>query len=121
MKLYQLNNNILQEVQNSSSLGLEIYNDLKWSPHINNICQKANATMGFLRRKLTNVPESYRKTAYISLVRSIMEYEATIWNPYQTVTLTNWKKFITGQALLRASRSPYRSKPINPALSLSVL
>ena len=39
---------------------------------------KANATLSFLRR---NVPENCRKTAYISLVRSVMEYGATIWNP----------------------------------------
>jgi hypothetical protein len=49
--------------------------------HINNISKKANATLGFLRRNLRNVSETYRKTAYISLVRSTMEYGATIWNP----------------------------------------
>ena len=43
---------------------------------------KANATLGFIRRNLRNVPESCRKTAYISLVRYVMEYGATIWNPY---------------------------------------
>jgi hypothetical protein len=46
------------------------------------VCKKANATLGFLRRNLRNVPESCRKTAYVTLVRSIMEYGATIWNPY---------------------------------------
>jgi hypothetical protein len=50
--------------------------------HINNISKKANATLGFLRRNLRNVPETCRKTAYISRVRSTMEYGATIWNPY---------------------------------------
>ena len=81
-KFYQLNNHILQEVQNNPYLGLEISNDLKWNIHINNVCKKANATLGFLRRNLRNVPENCRKTAYISLVRSTMEYGATIWNPY---------------------------------------
>jgi hypothetical protein len=52
--------------------------------HINNISKKANATLGFLRRNLRNVPETCRKTAYISLLRwwSTMEYGATIWNQY---------------------------------------
>ena len=81
-KFYQLNNHILQEVQNNPYLGLEISNDLKWNIHINNVCKKANTTLGFLRRNLSNVPENCRKTAYISLVRSTMEYGATIWNPY---------------------------------------
>jgi hypothetical protein len=48
------------------------------------VCKKANATLGFLRRNLRNVPEICRKTTYVTLVRSIMEYEATIWNPYLT-------------------------------------
>ena len=81
-KFYSLANHILQEVQDNPYLDLQISNDLKWSMHINNISKKANATLGFLRRNLRNVPETCRKTAYISLVRSTMEYGATIWNPY---------------------------------------
>ena len=81
-KFYELNNHILQEVKDNPYLGLQISNDLKWGIHINNVCNKANATLGFIRRNLRNVPESCRKTAYISLVRSVMEYGATIWNPY---------------------------------------
>jgi hypothetical protein len=48
----------------------------------NSISKKAIATLGFLRWNLRNVPETFRHTAYISLVRSTMEYGATIWNPY---------------------------------------
>ncbi|KAK3091517.1 hypothetical protein FSP39_020434 [Pinctada imbricata] len=81
-KFYELNHHILQEVENNPYLGLQISNDLKWTTHINNTCKKANATLGFLRRNLRNVPESCRKTAYTSLVRSILEYGATIWNPH---------------------------------------
>ena len=81
-KFYSLDNHILQEVQDNPYLGLQISNDLKWSMHINNISKKANATLGFLRRNPRNVPETCRKTVYISLVRSTMEYGATIWNPY---------------------------------------
>jgi hypothetical protein len=62
-RLYQLNNHILQEVSDNPYLGLQISNDLKWSIHINNVCKKANATLGFLRRNLRNVPENCRKTA----------------------------------------------------------
>jgi len=62
-KLYELNNHILQQVQSNPYLGLEISNDLKWSLHINNVTNKANATLGFLRRNLRKVPENCRKTA----------------------------------------------------------
>jgi hypothetical protein len=46
------------------------------------VCKKANTTLGFLRKNLRNVPETCRTTAYVALVRSIMEYGATIWDPY---------------------------------------
>ena len=81
-RYYQLEKHTLQEVQDNPYLGLQFSNDLKWSIHINNVSKKANATLGFLRRNLGNVPETCRKTTYVTLVRSIMEYGATIWNPY---------------------------------------
>ena len=57
-RYYQLEKYTLQEVQDNPYLGLQFPNDLKWSIHINNVCKKANATLGFLRRNLGNVPET---------------------------------------------------------------
>ena len=91
-RLYQLNNHILQEVSDNSYLGLQISTDLKWSIHINNVFNKANATLDFLRRNLRNVPENCRKTASISLVRSVIEYGATLWNPYLKEDFDKLKK-----------------------------
>ena len=78
---YQLNNTILKEVQSNPYLGLNIANDLSWTIHINNICKKANTTLGFLRRNVQHCPKEIRLTAYLSLVRSILEYAAPIWDP----------------------------------------
>ena len=38
--------------------------------------------MGFLRWNLKNCPQESRKMAYISLVRSSLEYWSIIWDPY---------------------------------------
>ena len=38
--------------------------------------------IGFLRRNLRNCPTSCKRDAYISLVRSILEYGSIIWDPY---------------------------------------
>ena len=80
---YQLNNTILQEVQTNPYLGLNISNDLKWSFHINSVCNKASCTLGFVRRNLYHCPKATRLTAYISLVRSVLDYGSIIWDPYQ--------------------------------------
>lgn len=55
---------------------------MKWSTHINNICKKANSSIGFLRRNLRHCPTSCRKNAYLALVRSKLEYGCTIWDPF---------------------------------------
>ena len=79
---YQLNNIILKEVNTNPYLGLNISNDLKWNSHINGVCKKASSTLGFIRRNLQNCPKQTRLTAYTSLVRSLLEYGAIIWDPY---------------------------------------
>ena len=38
--------------------------------------------MAFLRRNLKMCPQTCRKSAYISLARSILDYGAFIWDPY---------------------------------------
>jgi hypothetical protein len=45
-------------------------------------CKKASSTLGFLRRNLQHCPRGCRRTAYIALIRSIMEYGSVIWDPY---------------------------------------
>jgi hypothetical protein len=56
--------------------------DFKWKEHINNTCKKASSTLGFLRRNLQHCPRACRRTVYIALVRSIMEYGSITWDPY---------------------------------------
>ena len=56
---------------------------MKWSTHINKVARKAQSTLGFLRRNLRHCTENCRKTAYIAMVRSVLEYGSTIWDPYQ--------------------------------------
>ena len=79
---YQLNNTILKTVSTNPYLGILFSNDLKWSNHITKISKKANSTIGFLQRNLKNCPQSCKRMAYLSLVRSVIEYGAILWDPY---------------------------------------
>lgn len=79
---YTLDNTILKHVSQSTYLGIQISSDLKWSPHICNICNKAGSVLGFLRRNLHNCPQECRRMAYVTLVRSTLEYGAVVWDPY---------------------------------------
>jgi len=79
---YSLDGEILQGVDQTPYLGVQISADLKWSNHVTNKCKKAGSTLGFLRRNLGNCPPECRRLAYISLIRSTLEYGATVWDPY---------------------------------------
>ena len=77
-----LDNSILQSVPNNPYLGITISSDLKWGTHIDNISKKASSTLGFIRRNIHHCPAKTRKSAYISLVRSTLEYGAITWDPF---------------------------------------
>ena len=64
-------------------LGITISDKLDWSPHIDFITSKASNTLSFLRRNLRSCSQSLRELAYISLVRSQLDYAAATWDPYQ--------------------------------------
>ena len=42
-----------------------------------------------LRRDLKGCPEKLKQTTYFSLIRSFMEYGATVWDPYQKYNSDN--------------------------------
>ena len=69
-------------VNNTTYLGINISNDLKWATHIKDICSKASSRLGFIRRNLQHCPLTTRRNAYLALVRYSLEYGAAIWDPY---------------------------------------
>jgi hypothetical protein len=73
---YTLHGHSLEHVTSAKYLGCTITSDLKWGPHINNICNKANSTISFLKRNLNiaNIAnKSVKERAYQSLVRPSLE------------------------------------------------
>ena len=88
-RFYSLNNTVLSRVSSNPYLGVELSEDLKWTTHIGKITKKASSTIGFLRRNLRHCSRDCRKNAYLTLVRSILDYSAVVWDPYQ---LTNINK-----------------------------
>lgn len=79
---YNLGGEILSNVENIKYLGTTITNNLTWATHIESITRKANSTLGFLRRNLRRCPQSLKTRAYLSMVRSTLEYSSSVWDPY---------------------------------------
>ena len=79
---YQLHGHTLQEESQAKYLGVTITHDLDWKVHITNVVNKANKTLGFIRRNIRTSCKSIKQAAYKALVRPILEYAGTVWDPY---------------------------------------
>ena len=53
---------------------------MTWNPHISYTTSKPNQKLGFIKRNLKGNPQQLKRLAYISLVRSEMEYASTVWD-----------------------------------------
>ena len=64
-------------------LGVDIQSNLAWINHIDRVTKKSNNMLGFLRRNLRSASSETKTNAYITMVRSNLEYCVSAWNPHQ--------------------------------------
>ena len=83
---YILEGTDLENVENIKYLGVTITSDLRWNTHVSNVCTKANRTLGFLKRNLQSCPPGgKKKAAYKGLVRPVLDYGSSVWDPASVV------------------------------------
>ena len=80
--MYQLCNTFLSKVDAEKYLGVLLSDDLSWGPHISRTAVTASQKLGFLKRNLKRCPAGLKRMAYVSVVRSGLEYASTIWDPH---------------------------------------
>ena len=105
---YTLEGTVLENVENIKCLGVTKTNDLKWKIHISNVCTKANRTLEFLRRNLFSCPPDVKEAAYKGLVRPVLEYGSSVWDPHTLGLQEELEKvqnraarFVTGNLFLK--------------------
>ena len=80
---YQIGGQPLTRTDTMEDLGIIISPDLKWGPHISKMCKKACRQLWLIPRTLSYqalVPA--KKTAYLALVRSVLDYGISLWTPH---------------------------------------
>ena len=50
--------------------------------HVSNVASKANQSLGLVKRSLHMCQQDAKALAYISLVRSHLEYASSAWDPH---------------------------------------
>ena len=85
---YKLGQTTLETTSSYPYLGVDITNSLTWNQHINRITASANRSLGFLKRNLYSCNKPIKETAYLSLVRPLLEYSSAVWNPHTQDLIT---------------------------------
>ena len=66
-------------------LGVCLSHNLSWSKHIEETCKSASKQIGLIYRIFYLHPsQATLRSLYVSLVRSKLEYAASVWDPQQT-------------------------------------
>ena len=78
---YTLEGTDLENVESIKYLGVTITSDLRWNTHVSNVSTKANRTLGLLRRNLYSCPQEVKEAAYKGLVRPVLDYGSSVWDP----------------------------------------
>ena len=91
-KFYTIGGQILEQMNQAKYLRVILSDELKWSPHIKSGTTSANSTLGFIRRNLKQCLKDLMELAYLSLVRSKLEYAASVWDPHYTSDANKWEQ-----------------------------
>ena len=86
---YQIHGHTLEVVDSSKYLGVTISEDLNWIKHIDDTVNKANKTLGFVRRNLSDCSAPVKSAAYTTMVRPRLKYSSTVWYPHHNRDIHN--------------------------------
>lgn len=71
---YKLHGCCLEALDTTKYLGVHLSKDLRWNDHVRNISNKANKTLGFLKRNLRHCSIATKERAHKALVQPTVEY-----------------------------------------------
>ena len=80
--MYTFCGQTLTYVDSHCYLGVHLSNTLNWTTQTKAASTKAQQTLGVIRRNLNKCPTHIKALAYTSLVRPILEYASTAWDPH---------------------------------------
>ena len=78
----------LQHCDHHPYLGVELSSDMSWNHHIKDVTAKAQRSLNMLRRNLSGCSQDTKARAYTTMVRPILEYAGSVWDPYHQGQIT---------------------------------
>lgn len=122
--VYHLGNNPLESVPCYKYLGVHVTTNLTWNVHIAFVINNANRMLGYLRRNFSKAPSPLKLLLYKTLIRTKLEYAASIWDPFHAnliqsleMVQNNSARFITSNYNRTASISSIKADLSLPSLA----
>ena len=84
---YTIHGTRLERTDAAKYLGVVIDSSLTWKKQYNQINQKASKILGLLKRNFSHCPTSVKSQCYTTLVRPILEYGCSVWDPHHQVDI----------------------------------
>jgi len=82
---YYIPGHKLELVDSDKYLAIAIHKTINWNTHIENITKKTKSTRTFIQRNLQLCPQRTKAVCYTTLVRPLLEYACTVWDPFTNV------------------------------------
>ena len=89
---YTIHNKTLNETNQAKYLGVIIDSKLQWNYQNKYICKKTNNVLGFLRRNTSSLPKTVKENCYKTLVKPVIEYGCSVWDPHTKDQISNLDK-----------------------------
>jgi hypothetical protein len=80
---YSLMDTLILEANSCKYLGVILRSDLSWADHVKKKKKKTWKALHFTMRILTKGNSNTKSLTYVSIVRPILEYGASCWDPYR--------------------------------------
>ena len=79
---YSMHGQVLDPVDSTRYLGVDIISDLSFTQHINRTTANASKSLGYLKRNVLTKNPTIREAAYKTIVCPQVEYASSVWSPY---------------------------------------
>ena len=84
---YYIESTPIKEVTSAKYLGVTIDSKLTFNDHVQSITNKANQINAFIYRNLRQCPSTVKCNCYKSMVRPVLKYASTVWDPHTSANL----------------------------------
>ena len=90
--VYYIHEHPLDITDQHDYLGVRLHSSMTWSHHIQLKVNKATKVLNLIKCTLHKCTKEVEETAYLILVRPVLEYVAIIWDPHQQYLIDNTEK-----------------------------